>query len=199
MQPAGDSVQRAAVPRQAEDRLRQLDEDTANERDNLEHDLAQLHDELLAEKAARAQASRARHCARAFVRASVRVRACGCAGACLVCTHVRACVSVCVCVCARVCARACVCARGSEYTSAADAACVHGAGPSTLTAAGAPVQLRCDFDEKMDEFASAADEALTEKERVRPRVRMRGIPLRYITLHYVIFSHCRTQYDAQRG
>ena len=66
MQPAGDSAQRTAVLRQAEDRLRQLDEDTANERDNLEHDLAQLHDELHAEKAARAQASRAFR-ARTFV------------------------------------------------------------------------------------------------------------------------------------
>jgi hypothetical protein len=56
------------------------------------------------------------------VRASVCVCMFGCAGACLVCTHVRACVSVCVCVCVRVCARACVCARGSEYTRAADAA-----------------------------------------------------------------------------
>jgi hypothetical protein len=76
----------------------------------------------------------------------------------------------------------------------------HGAGPSTLTAADASVQLRCDFDEKMDEFASAADEALTEKERVRParaHARLRGIPLRYITLHYVLFSHCRTCYDPQ--
>jgi hypothetical protein len=186
-------VQRAAVLRQAEDRLRQLDEDTANERDNLEHDLAQLHDELLAERAARAQASRALR-ARAVVRTSVCVRACCCAGACLVCTHVRARVSVCVCACA--CMRTCVRlrARFGIHTCAAECS-VRARCGAVHTHCGwcgraAPLRVRRE-DGRVRLRGRRGAHGKGEGAPARAHARLRGILLCYITtLHYImLYSH----------